>query len=363
MSFSYIDNIYQVRRNTASVKLTGLEDWLVEHDLNLKAKRVALNELHAELLQLTKEAVNAKCDDLSDYVPYLKVKEKLNKAENDFTLAISKACQRYCREKNYSLYACNYCQDQGYLIRLNGQVKQKTACPNCFPELCLKYLKSMSLWQVNHSLHDDYSLDKPSLDIYRTHNTQNLFEEQKDNYLTNYRFCKHFADAVLAENKGRTALMLNETKNVYITGAAGTGKSYLAAKMAEYVVARGVLAIFITADTLVDLYRQKAFLQTTYAPNLRQLDYINNCFKLLFQAPLLVLDDLGAYNLQVEHLLNLCNNLQANQHLVLTTNMSHNDLVKVYGERVFSRLMHKAETINFITSDLRLPIIEGANDD
>lgn len=356
MSLNYIDNIYQARKNKADVKLAGLQNWLLEHEASLQDKREQLSKLHSNLLLITKEALQVGCDDLASYAPYIEQTKKIKVAEQLFQASLKQACQSYCEKNNYVLYQCSLCEDKGYLYAAHDLEQKTNTCPNCFPELCRSYLKTLQLWQVNYSQQDAYNLAEPSFAIYQAKNTEDLFDEQLSNYVTNYKFCKRFADAVIKEDRGDTDSLFEERRNVLISGACGSGKSYLASKLADYVLLNGVLAIFVTADKLAELYRQQSFLQTAYVPDLRQADYVKTCFSLIFHAPLLVIDDLATSNLQVPHLLDLFNNLKKKQHLVLTTNLDADDIVQTYGERIFSRLYYKAEPISFTTADLRLEL-------
>lgn len=356
MGINYIDNIYQTRKNAAAVKLQGLQTWLLAHDVNLQAERASLTKLHEELVKITKTALQDRCSDLSVYAPYTALADKIKIAENTFERDLAIACENYCQQHNYVVYQCLLCHDQGYITQIENAEKRSINCPRCYPQLCQNYLKSLHLWQINYSYQDEYSLDQPSFAIYKAKNPENLFAEQIHNYETNYKFCCYFADAIISETRGQNSELLQERRNLLISGAAGSGKSYLAAKIADYVLKKGVLAIFVTADKLAELYRQQALLQSSYTPDLRQADYIRTCFNLLAQAKILVIDDLAISNLQIAHLLDLFNHLQEHQHLVLTTNLSADDIVKTYGERIFSRLFYKTESIVFNTADLRLEL-------
>ncbi len=361
MSLDYLDNIYKARKNKAATKLSGLKTWLLAHDANLKAKRLNLTDLHAKLIDLTRQAVSqADCHDLKTYAPYTALLAETKLAEQDFNTAVKQACAEYCQRQNYALYECSLCLDRGHIeLQSNTEIEttpKQIACPNCFPKLCRQYLQSLNLWQINHSNQDDNRLEEPVLDIYRLKNSAEVFTEQKDNYEMNYKYALRFSENIIQAELASSNTLADCKDNLFISGAAGSGKSYLAAKIAEYVLRHGVLAIYITADSLADLFKQQEFLKTSYAPDLRQLDYVKTCFSLIYQAPLLVIDDLAVSNLQVPHLLKLFNQLGAKQHLVLTTNLSADDIVQTYGERILSRLLYRAEPIDFLTADLRLGI-------
>ena len=121
----------------------------------------------------------------------------------------------------------------------------------------------------------------------------------------------------------------NPARDVLLVGAAGLGKTYLANCVAQRVLERGYTAVKLTAYNLVDGYLV-SLRSRTAPPNMTDTD-------------LLVIDDLGAEpmipNITVEYLFSIINERQtAKRGTVIATNLSPNDIMDRYGERLFSRI-------------------------
>ena len=131
-------------------------------------------------------------------------------------------------------------------------------------------------------------------------------------------------------------------------GPPGTGKSFLAGCLCSEFQRLGRFALFLPAGELNRLFF------ALIREDGRQFD------ELLQSADLLVLDDLGTEplipNITKEHLLDLISRRTNSDKLtVVTTNLSPEDFLKRYGERLFSRLLksRRASVIPFRGRDLR----------
>ena len=131
-------------------------------------------------------------------------------------------------------------------------------------------------------------------------------------------------------------------------GPPGTGKSFLAGCLCSEFQRLDRFALFLPAGELNRLFF------ALIREDGRQFD------ELLQSADLLVLDDLGTEplipNITKEHLLDLISRRTNSDKLtVVTTNLSPEDFLKRYGERLFSRLLksRRASVIPFRGRDLR----------
>lgn len=126
-------------------------------------------------------------------------------------------------------------------------------------------------------------------------------------------------------------------KNIVISGDVGTGKSFLAGAIVTQVEKAGYNPIFITAQNL-----NNVFLKYHTAP----IDEKSFYSSLLCDCDLLVIDDLGCEppfkNVTNEYLLMvLCERTAKSLPTIITTNLSQNQLLDRYGDRVLSRLNDK----------------------
>lgn len=145
---------------------------------------------------------------------------------------------------------------------------------------------------------------------------------------------------------------VSKIKNLILAGKAGTGKTYIAKYAAGSLKQKGRHVIYLSAFYLNNLFLKyhNAFERERYL----YIDILLNC-------ELLVIDDLGTEpiykNVTAEYLLGLISErLNASKHTIITTNLSHSDIISRYGERLFSRLNEKSKIrfINIDTKDLRL---------
>lgn len=141
----------------------------------------------------------------------------------------------------------------------------------------------------------------------------------------------------------------NITKsNINIIGGAGSGKTFLLECIANELIRKGVVVCYKTAFELNELAR---------------LYHIGKSYDFsdCLNAEVLLIDDLGTEpilkNVTKEYLYNLINVRQINNHpTFISTNLSLDNILSRYDERIFSRLANKNLSINIelISSDKRL---------
>lgn len=141
-----------------------------------------------------------------------------------------------------------------------------------------------------------------------------------------------------------------EVKNFVFTGTVGSGKTYLAGSICNYLKSKNFLPIFLTSTELNNIFLKI---------HLAEIDR-NLAFDVLINADLLVIDDLGTEprynNVSNEYLLTLLSErLDKEKAFIITTNLTISELSKRYNERLISRLSNKKQTIfvPFTGKDLR----------
>lgn len=140
-------------------------------------------------------------------------------------------------------------------------------------------------------------------------------------------------------------------KNVLITGNTGVGKTYLVESICNKMIAKNVVVNYYTAFALNDLFLKY---RTSFNENRAGLlDGVLEC-------DVLIIDDLGSEpntKNNEEYFYSVFNErLAKNKSTIITTNLDLEQLLHRYGERTFSRLCNKANSIMFKidNSDLRL---------
>lgn len=156
----------------------------------------------------------------------------------------------------------------------------------------------------------------------------------------------------LKENQRATVELLRrwtlrEVTGVFVYGSVGTGKTALAMRAGLRMQRRGVPVLFVRTKRLLDELRDY-----TYAADLRET---------LYEAPALILDDLGAESGNQQFMefavAELCALFDARfdngLSTVITTNLTGAELVNRYGKRPFSRIRGLCESIKLDGPDLR----------
>ena len=141
----------------------------------------------------------------------------------------------------------------------------------------------------------------------------------------------------------------NITKtNINIIGGAGCGKTFLLECVANELIKKGVVVFFKTAFEINELAR-------LYHSG-KSYDF-SDCLN----ADVLLIDDLGTEpvlkNVTKEYLYNLINTRQINNKpTLISTNLSLDNILDRYDERIFSRLANKnlSTVIQLISNDKRL---------
>lgn len=194
-------------------------------------------------------------------------------------------------------YTCEKCSDTGYM-------PDGGTCDCFFKKLTLCAEKFLGVTKPKLPAFDDFSCE--------------LASENFKNKLLSY--CEHFDQT--------------ERRNLIFSGKPGTGKSFAAGCIASELEKRGKNVLFLSALKLSEIFFTY---HVTSGSDQRAI------FETLTTCDLLVIDDLGTEplknNVTVEYLTAfLSERLNNGKAFIITTNLSNNDLLSRYGERLTSRL-------------------------
>lgn len=194
-------------------------------------------------------------------------------------------------------YNCELCLDTGYK-------KSGGMCDCFYKKLTLCAEKHLGIVKQKLPLFSDFSCD--------------LASESLKNKLFSY--CERFNET--------------KTRNLIFSGAPGCGKTFAAGIIATELEKRGKNVIFLSALKLSEIF----FTYHVSSGSDRSI-----IFDVLTTCDLLIIDDLGTEpiknNVTVEYLTAfLSERLNNEKAFIITTNLSSEDLLKRYSERLTSRL-------------------------
>ena len=215
-------------------------------------------------------------------------------------------------------YTCSKCNDMGYV---GGK-----ACECLKKEISLEIIRRSGMDISNMSkFGKDYTMFDDPTKVKTIHDKMKKFVDEMD---------KTAYDTVL------------------IMGNTGVGKTYLMECMATHAIMQGREVKYTTAFN---------FNQDMLKFHCARLEEKNVIMDEYLKCDILFIDDLGTENkinnVTNEYLYSILNErMQNHRKVVITTNLDFAQIQDVYGERIFSRLMHKKQSlkINFEGSDLRL---------
>ncbi|ABR50830.1 Chromosomal replication initiator, DnaA [Alkaliphilus metalliredigens QYMF] len=223
-------------------------------------------------------------------------------------------------------YDCSQCKDTGFL---NTGKK----C-NCFKQEIINYSYKMSnlstVLQKENFNHFNMALFSEA-----------SFEEQaqspRENMLHILNVSEGFVFNFDKDNE----------ENLLFYGSTGLGKTFLANCVAKSLLDKGHIVIYQTAFKLLEIISDLRF----------QNKQEKNKYDLLFEADLLIIDDLGTEMTNTftnSELFNIINSrLLSNKKTLISTNLSPKELMDRYDDRIFSRLFSKFTVLKFYGNDLR----------
>lgn len=218
-------------------------------------------------------------------------------------------------------FECAKCRDTGFI---NG-------------ETCLCFRQS-----YNNKLMRASKINLSDVPFLKDYDVTVFEKKEQENVRTTVRKLKDFVDE-FDDMKIR---------NIILIGGTGAGKTFLAQSIAKEVISTNHTALFTSAFNLNNF-----FLSVHTGASTNKIAEMNG----YIETDLLIIDDLGTEpllrNVTKEYLLLLLNERTLkNKSTIITTNMSPENILDKYNERVFSRIFNKSNsvTISMNGKDLRI---------
>ncbi len=225
-------------------------------------------------------------------------------------------------------YDCPECRDTGYV----GQ-PVKRFC-KCFE----RRMMSLAYENANMAGLEQQCFENSNLTIFPDEPTElGINQRRMMAYAFQYgeEYAQNFPD--------------NSKRNLLLYGPSGLGKTYLLNCIARRVLDRGFSVLKVTAYRMLEGMR-KAHMGEDDQGELR----------MMMECELLLIDDLGTEpllrNVSLEYLFTLFNERMVNRrHTVVATNLTPNDILTRYNERIYSRMVDQESTriFQFAGRDVR----------
>ncbi|NLB20933.1 MAG: ATP-binding protein [Clostridium sp.] len=219
-------------------------------------------------------------------------------------------------------HVCTKCQDTGYI--------RQDKC-TCYKKYLIEAYNRTSDF---NDLIKNYTFDKFKLDLFD--NTQGSYPVSPKENMAN----------ILEASMSYIQNFKTNHINLLFFGSPGTGKTFLSSCIAKELLDDGYLVVYRTSDGLIQNLKDVKF-----NDNHDLLDLLLNC-------DLLIIDDLGT-ELTTEfskvELFNFLNaKLLRKKKMIVSTNLTIENLKNKYDERIYSRLVGDFNLYKFLGDDLRI---------
>ncbi|WP_353097447.1 ATP-binding protein [Tissierella praeacuta] len=226
-------------------------------------------------------------------------------------------------------YDCEICKDTGYLDTGNQ-------C-NCLRQALVSRAYRMS--NIENVLQKE-NFKTFNIDIFEDKQFENEKMTPRENMIDIVGIAEGFISN-FNENNG---------DNLLFYGTTGLGKTFLCNCIAKSLLDKNKIVIYQTAFTILEIIEKHRFSKDSKESS----DYQ---YKLLFEADLLIIDDLGtevANTFTNAEIFNIVNTrILAGKKTIISTNLTPKEISDTYTDRVFSRILDKFIPLKFYGHDLR----------
>ncbi|WP_317854203.1 ATP-binding protein [Chakrabartyella piscis] len=225
-------------------------------------------------------------------------------------------------------YECAACQDTGFIGTERCLCLKKRLMDKMYDQSNVR-----KIIEMEHFDHFDFRYY--SKEAWQNE-TKTPFENAQKIYARAIRFTEEFP-------KG---------EHLLLTGGTGLGKTFLCNCMAKELLEKGNMVLYLTSSQLFKKLEEQRFNKNNDDEEAKEWD------QELLEADLLIIDDLGTEFSTVftaTELFRIVNDrILANKSMVISTNLSMEELMNSYSDRVTSRLFGEFILLHFYGEDIRL---------
>lgn len=226
-------------------------------------------------------------------------------------------------------YECSKCEDTGYIDGINR-------C-NCLKQELVSQAYMMS--NLEHVLEKE-NFKNFNINIFKDKPFEDEVMTPRENMLDILGISEAFINDFDSPNGD----------NLLFYGTTGLGKTFLCNCIAKALLDKNKIVIYQTAFTILDILEERRF-------GKGDKELSNYQYELLFDADLLIIDDLGTEvsntftNAEIFNIVNT--RLLRSKKTIISTNLTPKEISDIYTDRVFSRIFDKFNPLKFYGNDLR----------
>ena len=324
-------SVYRKVEGEYSIKRQHAQSDAKIYKKNVYDENPKLSEIEDEINKVSLKSIKARIfsDDLSRQIEQDKLTLQLDRLSKDYDEQLEKL--GLTRKDFEPKYECDKCKDTGYI--------GNKIC-SCFKQALInEAYKQSNIFKIK-----DENFETFDFGYYSSTNDKQKYGIEKSP-LENI-------DAIrkLAYNFSHN-LDDPAQKNLLFTGSTGLGKTFLANCVAAEAIKQGESVIYQTAPILLDK-------MVDYKFKFNKTEAEREEYEKIFDVDLLILDDLGTEAMngaKFSELFNILNTrLLKNKKILISTNLTPQEIKREYEERIFSRFVGDFIICRFVGEDIRI---------
>ncbi|MGD9567599.1 MAG: ATP-binding protein [Sedimentibacter sp.] len=228
-------------------------------------------------------------------------------------------------------YECSKCSDTGYVDGKRCSCLNKQIINNLYNMsnmACMLNKENFNTFDINIFSNEPYKNEK----LTPRQNMYYILEISED-------FCSNFYDTNM---------------NLLLYGGTGLGKTFMCNCIASALLSKEISVLYQTAFSLFEIVENHKFNKQN------ELDDNKINYNMIFECDLLIIDDLGtevSNSFTNAELFNIINErLITNKKVIISTNLSLEQLRDTYSERITSRVFNHFVPLKFYGEDLRYQV-------